>query len=218
MDQAARQLDHDAHRQDGQQLVKLLTLGLDLSRRLLLDRVHADVEREFGMDSMLIPVSETKSIERTTAEIELYQVAVSVAFIGDRGYAVPPGEWCLNWLSQLRLGDLGEHASLRQRLDGYLTQRPEDRRLTFTNVMARVMPESRRAPLVLYRVFPLNVKIATALAFEDAAGATALREAQAELLPGVLECGSCRGEVLASGQSCAECGNPVWKFDWLLAG
>ncbi len=81
--------------------------------------------------------------------------------------------------------------------------------------MARVVSESRRAPLVLFRLMPLAVEIVTTLAFGDSPKAAQLRNRQTVLLPAILDCHHCRGKLLDNGEQCPECGNPLWQFDWL---
>ena len=43
------------------------------------------------------------------------------------------------------------------------------------------------------------------------------RKRQQSILPGIGDCGACRGNVLDNGERCAQCGNPIWKYDWLTA-
>jgi hypothetical protein len=102
-------------------------------------------------------------------------------------------------------------------LSGYLATTPDGRRLKFTNVMAGALAESRRAPLVLFRLFPYAVQIATALAFEDHVLSDAARDQQLHLLPSIRDCHHCRGKLLDNGEECRLCGNPLWKYEWLTA-
>ncbi len=148
-------------------------------------------------------------------EIELYQVAVSAAAVCRGDYADGGPEWFWQWLARLRLGPSQPDERVVQRVQCYLAKTPDQRRLTFTDVMARALPESRRAPLVLFRLMPLAVEIVTALAFGDSSQATEVRQRQVAVLPAISDCEQCRGKLLENGEQCPECGNPLWLFDWL---
>ena len=91
------------------------------------------------------------------------------------------------------------------------------RRLAFQRVLDKAIPESRRAPLVLLRLLPLAAGIATATAFGNLDLARLLRKQQSSLLPAINDCHRCRGRLLDNGDSCPECGNPLWKFNWLTS-
>jgi rRNA maturation endonuclease Nob1 len=43
------------------------------------------------------------------------------------------------------------------------------------------------------------------------------RKKQIDLLPHISDCHACRGNPLENGERCQQCGNPMWKFDWLVA-
>ena len=208
--------DHE-HRRDGAHVVGNLADGLTLLRRLFYTRVHEDVEIEIGRDSMLIPISEHKTEVSAKREIELYQVAESADTVGRHGYVGKEDDWFLNWLVCFRLPEAAAEASLTERLDAYRSADRDQRRLAFTDVLANVLHESRKAPLVLFRLMPLSVEIATSLAFGDAQAASDARKRQMTDLPAIRDCGRCRGEVLKSGEQCPQCGNPLWKFNWLTA-
>ena len=47
--------------------------------------------------------------------------------------------------------------------------------------------------------------------------ARSLRKQQTSLLPAILDCHRCRGRLLDCGESCPECGNPLWKYNWLTS-
>jgi hypothetical protein len=83
--------------------------------------------------------------------------------------------------------------------------------------LERSFPEAIQAPLVIYRLLQPAARLATALAFERADHAQAQRDRQLVVLPSILDCSICHGEVLPSGQTCAICGNPFWKYDLLTA-
>jgi hypothetical protein len=212
--EAAEELNRHENRSDGVQTASSLSGGLTVLRDLLYTRVHDDVQSRIGMDSTLAPLSEEKSAKVAKVEIELYQIATSAAVAGAHHY-LAAADWYLRWLAWLRLGKREPDARVTQRLNYYLSKTPDEQRLAFTNILAKALPESRKAPLVLFRLLPLAVEIITALSFADQATAAAARERQALLLPAVDDCRHCRGKVLENGEQCRTCGNPLWKFDWL---
>jgi hypothetical protein len=174
------------------------------------------VERHFGQDSMLVPVSPKDTELRTKTEIELYLAASTAAEARDKGY-VREASWFSQWLARLRLGDasLGEKAL--GRVAKYLDDSSENRRLKLTSILLKVLPESTKAPLVLFRLIPHAVAIVTGTAFGDSLGATEARNRQIVLLPSIAECPECHGRPLDNGERCRVCGNPVWIYDWLEA-
>jgi hypothetical protein len=212
--EAAEELNLHENRGDGIQAANSLSGGLTMVRDLLYTRVHDDVQSRIGLDSMLAPLSEEKSAKVAKVEIELYQIATSAAVVDEQHYLATDG-WYLRWLAWLRLGKREPEGRVLQRLNYYAAKTADEQRLAFTNIMAKALPESRKAPLVLFRLVPLAVEIITALSFSDDATAAAARERQAVLLPAVDDCRQCRGKVLENGQQCRTCGNPLWKFDWL---
>ena len=58
LDEAAEQLNRHERRQDGEAVVASLSEGLTILRNSLYLRVHHDVEKIVGKDSMLMPLSE----------------------------------------------------------------------------------------------------------------------------------------------------------------
>ena len=215
--EAAIELDKHEQREDGSRVVSTLFDGLAVLGDLFFTRVHADVERTFGMDSMLLPVSAMKAEMQTRLEIDLYQVAESAVEVRERGYIRADEDWYGNWLAQVRLGEAAANPASVQRLTDYIAKSPDDRRLAFSKWLERTLPEARRAPLIIYRLLPLAVSVVTALAFQDQARATDARRGQVAILPGIADCHQCRGNLLEIGEKCPECGNPFWKFDWLTA-
>jgi hypothetical protein len=203
-------------RQDGAVVVGSLSAGLTRLRDLLFTRVHYDFERDVGMDSMLMPVSELKTQTACRIQIEFYQIPVAGEEAVQQGYVDDADGWYIPWLAELRLGQPHPSQAADERIEAYLAKIPSDRRLAFTDVMARVCPESRRAPLVLFRLFPLSVRMATAIAYGDSDRVRDLRKQQARLLPAIADCIECHGQVLDNGEVCHECGNPVWKYRWLI--
>jgi hypothetical protein len=204
-------------RRDGQRVVAGLSAGLELLNNLLYWRLHRDVEKTIGADSMLVPVSEVKARQITHTEIGLYQIAESAAAVRQSGYWPAGDDGCVPWLARLTLGESSLSQTHQQRIDGYMGMSVHARRLAFTDVLATALPESRRAPLVLFLLFPLAVQIVTALAFGDRPTADRLRTSQVDHLPIIPGCNQCHGRVLENGDSCGGCENPLWKTDWLTS-
>jgi hypothetical protein len=216
VDEAAAEFDRHEGRQDGRRVAGNLSSGLSQLRNTLYHRIHDDVEQVFGMDSMIMPISASKTEAAAKAEIEVYGLAIAIAEARARGY-VRDGQWFAEWLGRLRIGDQFSAPSVTKRLQQYLAQLPEDRRLAFSDVLARAIPEAGQAPLILYRLLPLSIAIATALAFDDRFRAAELRNEQIRLLPSIGDCHDCHGRPLESGEACSTCGNPLWKYQWLNA-
>jgi hypothetical protein len=214
---AAAQLDERTGRGDGTRIVNSLADGLNVVRDLFFTRVHAEVENRYGMDSMLSPVSALKSEAATKSEIDVYQVVEAAATVGAFGYVDAPEAWRREWLARLRLGDAADSTAVVQRMAYYVSRAPDERRRAFSLVLERALPEARRAPLIVYRLLPLAVSIATCLAFGDGRGAQDARKQQVALLPGISDCRECRGNVFDNGEKCPQCGNPFWKYEWLTA-
>ncbi len=214
---AAAELNRRERRKDGERIVRGLTSGLDLLRDCFYLRIHRDVQQTVGHDSMLMPVSELKAEQQTEAEIELYQAAEGAAAAVRHKYVDGRGDWFLLWLARLRLGEHSAEPEVDARLRDYYGHTSQQRTLALTNALAAVLPESMKAPLVLFRLAPLAVEIAVAQAFDDQPTADALRREQLALLPAIGYCQDCHGEVLPPGEQCQVCGNPLWKYKWLTA-
>jgi len=213
----AAEFNQHEHREDGAKVASSLVYGLNLLRDSLYRRMHHDVETVVGMDSMLIPVSEMKTQMLAKEEIDVYLVVESAAAARDYGFAAADDDWYLQWLTRLRLNQASAGVNVQERLAHYGSKTPDDRRLAFTDVLAHALAESRRAPLVLFRLLPLSVHLATALAFGDHPTARQLRSRQVSCLPAIEDCQECRGRPLDNGEQCRTCGNPMWKFRWLTA-
>lgn len=211
---SAEAFDLHQRREDGLQVTASLCAGLTLLRDAFFDRVHADVEICVGKDSIFLPISEEKTERTTKMEIEAFLVAVSAATAGQRAYVADPAAY-RDWLARLRLEDLDPDGRAARRVVYYAGKSATDQRLAFSNVLATVLPESARAPLILLRLLPLAVQAVTALAFGQSEDAMQWRREEREILPSIGDCHDCHGTLLDNGRQCATCGNPLWNFQWL---
>ena len=215
--EAAKEFNEHEKRNDGLRVASGLDTALSVLRESCYRRLHEDVERIVGMDSMLMPVSERHTEIATKTEIEIYQIAESHVAAQEFRFLRTQDDWFLQWLARLRLGPSRVDASLLGHIAWYVSAALDPRRLAFTDVLARVQPESRRAPLVLFHLFPLAVQIATCVAFGDLKIAGELRQRQMAILPAIGDCRQCHGRILESGEPCRVCGNPLWKAEVLSA-
>ncbi len=211
---AAEEFDHHEQRSDGLQVIESLCGGLTLIRDAVYARIHADVQRRLGSDSMIFPLSEEKSERTTKLEIEIYQIVVAAGTAQARGY-VADGNWFRDWLAQLRMGNVDSNSRAARRISYYVSKPANDQRLAFGNVLATALPEASRSPLVLLRLVPAAVQIATALAFGKSVDAQQWRREQIEILPSIPDCYRCHGKLLENGEQCTMCGNPLWTYEWL---
>lgn len=202
------------NRKDGQRVLTSLDSGLSVLRDLLYGRLHYDVEQIVGTDSMLIPLSEGKTQLATKIQIDIYQVVESTWAVQERRY-VSSTDWYLDWLTRFRLGEMAGKEKTQNEIAAYRGMKPHSRRLAFTDVLMRVLPESRKAPMVLFQLVPLSIQIATAVAFGDNPAAAELRQRQKAILPSVTDCSACHGAVLSNGDFCDACSNPMWTYKWL---
>ena len=212
---ATSRLGQQMQRPDGTAIVERLDAGLDLLRDLCYTRIHRDVEHVFGVDSLTEPVSAIKAELETKRQIDIYLTAEAVAFTRLAGYAEADPQWVESWLGGLRLDAYAEHPGVWDQLQVYLGQAAPERRLTFSTTLERTLAEARKAPLVLYQLLPAAVATTVAAAFGDAAHADLARSEQRLILPSLSDCRACHGAVLPPGNSCSECGNPLWRFAWL---
>lgn len=202
---------------DGGAVAESLLAGLKLLSDAFFTRVHQDVERQFGVDSIIDPMSMVRTEVLVKNEIDLFAIAESAAAAEDGAYINAPHGWFANWLAELWLGERCADPVLAQRLATYSNQPASARRAAFSTAVERMLPEAARAPLVMYRLFPKAIIIATATAFGDRLQAEMTRRRQVALLMSINDCSKCRGSLLANGDSCGECGNPFWKYRWLTA-
>ncbi|MDV6030453.1 MAG: hypothetical protein F9B45_10165 [Phycisphaera sp. RhM] len=214
--QSAAVLDQVVGPGRGILIVESLSVGLNTVRDLVFQRIHLDVERYFGMDSMCIPLSLDESEYNAKAEIDIWQIVEAAEFAAGSGFATDV-DWIRSWLGELRLGGSYGNGPITERVGQYVEQDEDGRRRHFASCLEKVYPEARKSPLVLYQLMPAAVRIVVAIAFGSTPHAAKQRDRQAFLLPGILDCGSCQGAVLDNGETCVECGNPVWNYNWLLA-
>jgi hypothetical protein len=212
---AVSRFEQQTHRADGPAIVENLDLGLDLLRDLCYTRIHRDVERAFGVDSLIEPVSAIKAELETKRQIDIYLTAEAVAFVRLAGYLAADPSWIESWLGALRLDVHAEHPGVFDQLQAYVDQAASDRRLAFSTALERALAEARKAPLVLYQLLPPAVAIVVATAFADSAHADLARGGQRLILSALSDCRACHGALLPPGATCNQCGNPLWKFAWL---
>ncbi len=214
---AATEFDRRRSRQDGVHVANSLADGMSTLRDALFTRVHSDVEKNVGMDSILSPAAADRGAAHGRTEIELYQIAESAATVEHDGTMADDVAWYREWLARLRLGERWNAPVVADRLELYLSKTADERRRTFAQLLERSLPEARHAPLIVYRLFPLAVAIATAVAFGDHSRADSARKRQIFILPGISDCPKCHGRVLANEEKCLQCGNPFWTYEWLTA-
>lgn len=219
-ERAAAELSQRSPQLQASPLIDSLSAGLTQLRDLLINRIHSDVELEFGVDTMIAPSSsatEVKQVLRAGLEIDAYSAIVANDEVLRGGYVDRAGEWFLDWLVRLRMDNYSE-PDVNQRVAFYRTQSLEDCRRAFVTNLQRAVPESLKTPLVLFRLVPLAVRIVAASAFGDASRAQQLRTEQKELLPVISDCHECHGRLLGNDDHCRCCGNPIWTFAWLRDG
>jgi hypothetical protein len=214
---AAAQLAKQQPNMAAEQVTQSLVYGMNTLRRLLFERIHRDVEENVGHDSMLLPVSVEKTELAAKNEIESFQVSVAALFVRDKQYVDCDTKWFVSWLASLRLEEAIDDTRWRRRIRHYLAMSDDELRLGFSRNLENVFPEARLAPLILYRLFPLSVRIVTAVAFGQHLDAAELRNRQTFWLPAIGDCPECHGRPLDNGDSCAGCGNPIWTYQWLCA-
>jgi hypothetical protein len=211
---AAEDFNHHEQRSDGVRVIENLCGSLTRIRDSFFDRVHCDVEMQVGKDSMIQPISEEKTERTTKLEIEVYQVVVSAGAAASHTY-VSDGAWFRDWLARLRLGSFEADSRAARRLTFYAGKSETEQRMAFSNILAAALPEASRAPLILLKLLPLAVEVATAQAFGKSADAMQWRREQTDILPAIADCHHCHGALLDNGEQCEMCGNPLWTFEWL---
>ena len=214
---AAEEFDHHEHRSDGLQVIESLCGGLTLIRDAVYARVHADVERRMGMDSMIFPLSEEKSERTTKLEIEIYQIVVAAGAAQARGY-VADGNWFRDWLAELRMGHVDSNSRAARRISYYVEQVGQRSAAGLRQHPGHGPARGQPSALILLRLVPAAVQIATALAFGKSVDAQQWRHEQTEILPSIPDCYRCHGKLLENGEQCTMCGNPLWTYEWLTTG
>jgi hypothetical protein len=215
--EAAVEFDRQSNRGDGARVTNSLGDGLVVLRDAFFNRVHGDVEKVFGLDSMLLPVAVLKSEANTNLEIEIYQVVEAALDARANRYLGGDDAWFMDWLARLRLADSAAAPAVSQRMAFYAERSADDRRRSFLSRLQQVLPEVGRAPLVMFRLLPLAISIAVAIAFGDHPRAEEMRKRQVTWLPSIADCHDCHGRLTENGEKCPRCGNPFWKYDWLTA-
>jgi hypothetical protein len=198
-------------------IVGCLWFGLITLRKLFLARLQRGIESPSGTDSIWAPltfVEAKREFRHATEEIDIYSLLVVVAEAEHSGYANGDMDWFRDWLLRLRWGVEIESATW-ERLQAYETRSDGERRRMFASFLEQALPEATTTPLVIYRLYPRAVRIATALAFGDVLRAREVRSEQMSYLPVIGDCHQCHGLPLENGEICPECGNPLWKISWL---
>ncbi len=203
-----------SRRADAPQIVQRLDDGLSLLRNSLYTRLHADVQGNFGKDSMLMPLSQALTEHRVKGEIEAFLIAEVLEEL-EHAALLPQPAQNRQWLLELRLAGRQDRATQETRADHYFQLASRDRQLEFSDRLEELLHEARLVPLVLYQLFPLAARAAGALAFGDHLRGGEIRNAQASLLPAITYCRNCHGRLLEVDESCRECGNPVWTIRWM---
>ncbi|HLA84419.1 MAG TPA: hypothetical protein VJL29_06470 [Thermoguttaceae bacterium] len=216
LEQAAAEFDRHENRNDATRVAGGLSAGLTLLRNSFYQRLYDDVRKNIGSDSMLALTSARKSKALAKMETEIYQIAESRMAIEAAGY-VADADWYARWLLGLRLGPSANDDKVAARIAYYTSKPDRDRRLAFGSLLARIIPQSRRVPLILFQLFPLSVHITTAVAFGDQTRAAALRKEQVAQLPAILDCHDCHGALLDNTRQCPHCANPLWTWEILSA-
>lgn len=211
---AAAEFDQHEERSDGTQIADCLTKNLTALRELLFRRALTP-DPSIPLDSMLLPVSKLKAQQHASEEVEAFMIAESAVAVRTFGLVQKTDSWYVDWLTAMRLDSWNPLGDVPERVAEYLKESDDERRLLFSNLLVEAIPEARRAPLVLLRIFPKAVHVATALAFGDSTSAEKLRAEQIKILPSIAYCKECHGKLLAAGKECATCGNPLWNQQWL---
>ncbi len=213
--EAAKQLARKQPELDAERITASLSDGLNTLRQLMFTRIHEDVEDNLGRDSMLLPVSVRESELAAKREIECFHVATAGRANQDHQHVACDLSWYVRWLAHLRLGEAVNDPKYRRRVRHYLRESEDEARLNFSRHLESVFPEASRAPLILYQLFPLAVRIVCAIAFGRHLEASELRNRQAFWLAVINDCHECHGRPLDNGEQCQVCGNPLWTYRWL---
>jgi hypothetical protein len=204
-------------RSDGAAAAAGWSQGLTILRELMRTRLREDVEENFGLDSLQLPTSPVESERRLDREIALFQAAVASLHARDRKYVAADALWLAEWLIRIQEHEALDAPEGGERLSQYLGLSRQEQRSLFTNAITKILPAASRAPLVLFRLFPVGVRVVTATALGDERGAEELRGQQRAILPAIDDCPQCHAAVLPAGQVCPACSNPLWGYRYLTA-
>ncbi len=211
---AATDFDRHEGRSDGAEIAVRLAKNLTALRESLF-RCVLTPDKSLSLDSMLLPASKLKAQQQAAEEVEAFMIAESAEAVRLLELVKTDETWYVDWLTALRLDAWNPLGNVPERIGSYLKQSGDERRLQFSNLLVEAIPETRRAPLVLFRLLPTAVHLTTALAFGDSKAAEKIRAEQIKILPSIAYCQQCHGELLADGKECSTCGNPLWNNQWL---
>ena len=213
-EKAATEFEQHEKRSDGAKVADRLMRALTSLREALFRRVLTP-DKDIPLDSMLLPVSKLKAQQHAAEEVEAFMIAESAVAVRSLKFVKEPEPWFTDWLTAMRLDAWNPLGNVPERIAGYLAESDDKRRLRFSNLLVESIPEARRAPLVLFRIFPAAVHLATALAFDDSVAAKKIRAEQIKILPSIAYCQECHGGLLSGCNECSTCGNPLWNQQWL---
>ena len=211
---AAAEFNQHEGRSDGSEIADRLVENLTALRESLFRRVLTR-DKSVSLDSMLLPVSKLRAQQHAAEEVEAFMIAESTDAVRSLELVRNSEPWYADWLTAMRLDSWNPLGNVPERVAGYLKESSDERRLRFSNLLVEAIPEARRAPLVLFRLFPTAVHVATALAFDDSTSAKKIRAEQIKILPSIAFCQECHGKLLTVGKECSTCGNPLWNQEWL---
>ena len=213
---AAEAFNQHENRRDGLEIAGRLASGLTALRESLFRRL-LESDKGSVKDAMLLPTSLVRALLMAAEELVACLIADSVVAAARFALVKEVRPWYVSWLTAMRLEAWAPLSDIPKRVAGYLDNSADERRLDFSDILVRVVPEARRAPLVLFRLLPTTAQIATVQAFGDQKAAETLRREQVKILPSIGYCKRCQGKLLGDGKKCPVCGNPLWSFEWLCA-
>ena len=131
-------------------VVDRLSANFNVLRDQLLKRVHDDVESRFWLDSTIAPMTESaeeREIHRAQVEIELFMIVTAANELAEANYVEQDEKWCRQWLADLRLGE-NVADGIESRFASYMKRDLEHRRLLFSDLFARWLPDASAAHVV----------------------------------------------------------------------
>ena len=117
-------------------IVDSLWTGLNTLRKLLLTRLHQEIESHFGARFRLAPPSflaAKRDFHHAAQEIEIYSLVVVLAEASHSGNAAGDVDWFRNWLLRLRWGEEIDSA-ISERLQSYEPLTDGQRRRMFASL------------------------------------------------------------------------------------